>query len=336
MNINPNVYSKVLAAFGIIPQAIIPITSGCINELLQIHTNEAIYALKYIRNRSLEAIQREQLVMQTAQLGGIPIPDIQKTIENETIYEHEGYWSLSSWIEGSSIAAASLDEEKAKLLGEMLGRLHIVLEALSADQLPSLVQNVCVEPDKTMEDLEFVECMIRNRMDSFADYALLFSGEVKKRLLAGTKVLPFYRSAKKQVLHGDFWFQNILFHRGHIQSIIDWEFTCSGPKLWEISYVFGAYLLQPSSFEATARLASSFVRGYCSISPLLAEEARMIPELYRWFRLNELRPLQFHYFHNESRLTTFLPHILNKFTFIEQYEEELTTRLADSTVRISS
>lgn len=117
----------------------------------------------------------------------------------------------------------------------------------------------------------------RNRqLSAFADAALDHI-ETVARLEA-----PLRAGQPQQIVHGDFWDNNVLFSGDTLVAVIDFDFMARRPRIEDLALTAYFLLLQPGRGLPTrtdARMLRRFVRAYDATAdmPLGAEEKAALP-----------------------------------------------------------
>ncbi|HWI54043.1 MAG TPA: phosphotransferase, partial [Symbiobacteriaceae bacterium] len=321
---------EVLAAFGLAPLLLERVEDGCINQTWRVVTREGQFALRLHRAGSPAAIAAEQLVMQTAHGDGLPVPRIVPTLAGEPFWQSGGrIWSLASWLPGSVVTPADLTPDLAHHLGRTVAGVHTALARLSPSRFPVAPQHSAIEPVQALEKFAIFRHLIglKPRQEGFDEFARDYFDQVELRLRAGSPVLAYYRTAPGQVVHGDVWFRNVLFSGGEISGILDWEYASVAPRVWELGYVFGCWLLMPDDYARTEAHTCAFLEGYAAGQSLSPAEAGLVPEMYRWFRMNHVGPFYNHYVLGDSRTNQFLVPNLRQIRFIEEAGPDLQERI---------
>ncbi|HYF92629.1 MAG TPA: phosphotransferase [Symbiobacteriaceae bacterium] len=322
---------EVLGAFGLAPLTVERVEDGCINQTWRVVTAGGEYALRRHRVSSPAAIAAEQLVMRTAQAGGLPVPRIVPEQEGAPFWQSgDGQiWSLASWLPGSVRLPADLTPDVAFHLGRTVAVLHAALTRLGPAQFPMAPQHSAMEPIQALEKFATFRRLIglKARHDEFDEFCRAYFDQIEPRLRAGSPVLEYYRMAPAQVVHGDIWFRNVLYQGSEISGILDWEYACVAPRVWELGYVFGCWLLAPDDYAATVERTCAFLEGYASGMCLAPGEAALVPEMYRWFRMNHTGPFYNHYILGDSRTNQFLPGNLRQIRLIEEAGPDLRAQI---------
>lgn len=317
---------EILDVFGLEPLHMERVEAGCINQTWRVVTQAGEFALRRHRVDSPAAVSAEQLVMRTAHAHGLPVPRIIPTRAGEPFSHRAGaLWSLASWMPGRVLTPADLTPDLAYDLGLMVARVHGVLAQLELAAFPAAPQHSAIEPVQALEKFATFRHLIalKGQPDPHDEFARAYFDLIEPRLRAGSPILAYYRTAPAQVVHGDVWFQNVLFSSRQISAILDWEYTCVAPRLWELGYIFGCWLLMPDDFDRTEAYTCAMLEGYGSAQPLAPREAGLVPEMYRWFRMNHVGPFYNHYVLGDSRTNQFLLPNLRQIRFVEEAGADL-------------
>jgi homoserine kinase type II len=321
---------EILDVFGLEPLQVERVEAGCINQTWRVVTQAGEFALRRHRVESPAAVAAEQLVMQAAHAGGLPVPRVVPTRSGGPFWHNAGtLWSLATWLPGKVGTSAGLTPDLAYDLGETVARVHAALAHLDLAQFPVAPQHSAIEPVQALEKFATFRHLIKlkGQPDQHDEFARAYFDLIEPRLRAGSPVLAYYRTARGQVVHGDLWSQNVLFMGRQISGILDWEYTCVAPRLWELAYVFGCWLLEPGDYGCTEARTCAFLEGYGSAQPLAPREAGLVPELYRWFRMNHVGPFYNHYVLGDSRTTQFLTPNLWQIRWVEEAGPDLRERI---------
>tara|TARA_R110000787_G_scaffold6681_31_gene23163 strand:+ start:2532 stop:3494 length:963 start_codon:yes stop_codon:yes gene_type:complete len=82
------------------------------------------------------------------------------------------------------------------------------------------------------------------------------------------------------IIHADLFPDNVFFRHDELSGIIDFYFACTGSFAYEIAICLNAWCFEPdNSFNLTK--ASSLIRGYETVRPLIPAEIAALPTLAR-------------------------------------------------------
>ncbi|HWI64570.1 MAG TPA: phosphotransferase [Symbiobacteriaceae bacterium] len=322
---------EVLDAFGLSPLQVERVEDGCINMTWRVLTPAGAFALRQHRITDPAVIAAEQLVMQTASADGLPVPRLLRTRSAAPFWTDPAgkIWSLVAWLPGGVVTPADLTPDLAFHLGQTVAGVHRALSRLSPSRFPVAPQHSAMEPVQALEKFALFRHVVglKGRHDEFDDFARRYFDMIEPRLRAGSPALEYHRTAPGQVVHGDLWFRNVLFGGGKVTGLLDWEYASVAPRVWELGYVFGCWLLVPADYGRTEEHTGAFLEGYGSAVHLTPAEAGLVPEMYRWFRMNHVGPFYNHYVLGDSRTNQFLAGNLRQVQFIEEAGPELRDRL---------
>jgi homoserine kinase type II len=250
---------RVLAAFGLQPDAILAIGDGNVNDSWDVRASSMRWILRRYSTARLPAgIPFEHAVLQQLAMAGWPVPVPFAAPDGTTLVKVGGrFHALFPFLPG-----ARLDDPV--LHGSILGRLHMATRQLTLTARPTW---------PTLADYArrpFPEALAAFApADPDAAAAILrHHGLVARELAAiGTA------DAVTLPVHGDFHTGNLLFQDGALSGILDFDFARLDLRVADIAIALG-FLAEP-----TARAA--FVAAYEAQQPLHPGERRLLAPLRR-------------------------------------------------------
>jgi Ser/Thr protein kinase RdoA (MazF antagonist) len=193
-----------------------------------------------------------------------PIRDKQKKYI-QTLAAPEGirYGVLFSYAEGKKIR--NLTEETCYRLGSLLAQMHqvttnqkvnrIEYQAHTLTQLP--YQYATAFFPETMPEMQFVKT----------------AGHYLTSLFAGADT----RGLRSGIVHLDLWYDNLNIQDDLTITLFDFDFCGNGWLLLDIAY-FVLQLFNTEPDKAIFKSKSeSFLQGYQAVTPIPAEEKRLLP-----------------------------------------------------------
>lgn len=168
------------------------------------------------------------------------------------------------------------DSAQVHAAGIMLGQLHRALAATSASGL-------VLSPRETVSHL-------RNRIGAWLeeDHAHLPPRAIETLRAA----LPSRDSGQPvQLLHGDFRSTNILWSKGQVVAVLDFDEARVGDRVDEVAR--SAVLLGTKFTEwdpVTPAVRDEFLRGYASANPLSESDSQWVRVLVLWYTLAMVPP----------------------------------------------
>lgn len=175
------------------------------------------------------------------------------------------YGVLFSYAEGDKML--NFSPELHYKVGETMARIHKLTYGLQ-------LQRVDYTPDTVLQ----------NPFNSFGQFLPVESDEMGWMLSAQKYLLNQIGQADQSqmrtgAVHLDIWFDNMNITKDDVVTIFDFDFCGNGWLAYDIAY----YILQLHSTEkdiAQRELKKkSFLEGYESITPISAEEKRLLPVL---------------------------------------------------------
>jgi homoserine kinase type II len=162
----------------------------------------------------------------------------------------------------------------------MLARSH---DALAAAALPVGALTVpwsnhietSAAADATRAGAERMRGWARSHLSAFADHVVEHV-DLVTRLESSVTGLP------RQVVHGDFWDNNVLFDRGRVVAVLDFGFMGERPRIDDLALPIWFYLLEPGHALPTAddiRVVRGLLDAYdaASSAPLSTAERLALP-----------------------------------------------------------
>ena len=225
------------------------------NEVFVVESDRGRLVLRGHRHTEVKAVEFEHQVMDTARSGDVPAPRAVKTSAGDRIAHWNGrWWSLLVWIDGEQPDRGSHTVEQAASMGQMLARIHIALERLqplSADAPP--VEDTS-QTIRTLDELVSFVQRVPNRGEDEVAAIRWLTGQ--RTWLASCRTKPPSEPATRQMVHGDYHDQNLVFNGAGVVGVLDWEKAGTGDPLEEM--VRAMHL----SFRLEPARCSAFTSGY--------------------------------------------------------------------------
>lgn len=182
------------------------------------------------------------------------------------VQESDMYFSLTPRIPGHPLSVSGLftdgGEDRAGLVGEILGRLHGALAAIDEHSL-------------CLNDADLL-ATVRDWALPKAGALLGIDADFQQEFMARFGAL--YPALPRQIIHRDPNPGNILLD-GDQWAFIDFELSEKNARLYDPCYAASAILSEhfPSGAQAWPALARSLLRGYDRVARLTAEEKACVP-----------------------------------------------------------
>lgn len=163
----------------------------------------------------------------------------------------------------------------------VLGRLH---DALRTADLPAAAAVTAHANSLAAEESVEAARRGRARITRWGQPDLTAFGERAVRHLetvaAGEEALR--TAQRQQIVHGDFWDNNVLIHRGEVVAVIDFDFMARRPRIDDLALTAYFFLLEPpltlpsaDDRRAIVSMVEAYDRG--THQPLSADERAAIP-----------------------------------------------------------
>lgn len=260
---------------GAEPISLVPVEAGTLNWNFRVDFGNRRCVLRCHRdNLETERIEGEHALLAWVSERGIPAPVPVPTSAGETLVEWGGHrWSLAPWMRGELQPRGTLSGAQAHALGAMQGRIQSLLGTHPESRDPALTLRWDIE-DSLVRLATLVEVARKRQEASWIVDALVR----QRRLLAEADALTPVEidTLPRQLLHGDFHDQQVLFEGGEVTAVLDWEIWRTDPRAWELvrSLSFSKVLDSPP--------LESYVAGYRQHVHLGEDEIRLALSL--WFQ----------------------------------------------------
>jgi len=225
-----------------------------------------LYSLDW---RTLTDINEEIRLLDYLNDSGITVSHALKDDKGDYIQQLQApeglrYGVMFTYVDGEKLHNSP--EEMHYKIGALIGQMHIVTKNLKIDR-------VTYTPKVLLEDpLEALKQYLQpgNELD--------FMQSAQKHLLQEIENADV-EDIRTGVVHLDIWFDNIAISKEGAISIFDFDFCGNGWLCLDVAY----YVLQLHSLERDQEVCDSkvknFLEGYESVTPLSAEEKRLLPHL---------------------------------------------------------
>jgi Ser/Thr protein kinase RdoA (MazF antagonist) len=212
-------------------------------------------------------------------------PGICRTTKDDLFYsDSSGFYILSEHVAGKHLSNRDLDPDTCKRVGAFLGRLHQCLQGFDS-HCGSSKQFVLPRQPR-----EKIESLLKYHQDTTKDRlcqeALRYKQSELKRL---DQRLFRFESLPVQVIHGDFYLNNLLFDEMNDPvSVVDYDQACKFFRAYElmrgmITTIFRDDVCKENKVPA-AHL-NAFFRGYTEVVDLSPAEVDALTDLYYWILL---------------------------------------------------
>ncbi|GHB74190.1 hypothetical protein GCM10010377_75720 [Streptomyces viridiviolaceus] len=272
---------------------------GLMNHNWQVTTTHGRYAVKRIKDVSLEKARRNLTALSALARGQIPVCVPLRTTSGDLVAEVGSHaYCVLPWIDGSHQRGVDLSASQVAELGIMLGRIHLALVTQppgnAPDQLPPAKVTSVAEAVTASE--RFSDIVGSSAAPSEFDRTVAKFMERRRILLdkyahlrpaAGIPLGPFGWT------HGDFQYRNVLWRDGQIAAVLDWDRLGVRPYAEEVARTAQVQFGVDGRFDL--KRLRGFIDGYRSVVPLSDDAALDGVRRLWWKRMTDYWQLEFHY-----------------------------------------
>jgi homoserine kinase type II len=247
---------RVLKAFGITGAPVAPIPLGNVNDSWTVETAGRQWILRrYSTERLPAGIPFEHEVLRGLAEGGWPVPTPRVAPDGSTLVKVEHrFYALFPYLHGGRLDDPS--RHGAVLAG--LHRATSTLNLLSRSTWPRL-------SDYGRRPFGELLAIYAPADPEGAAAVLQRHGHVARHLAHAPRTLP------RLVVHGDFHTGNLLFDRGELTGVLDFDFARVDLRVADVAIALG-FLPDPGHRAA-------FLAAYQASSPLSPAEQALLPVL---------------------------------------------------------
>ena len=284
----PAQVGAVLGRFGVeaISAEIIP--AGRFNTNWTVDSRDAQYVLRrYNAARLAESIPHEHAMLAHVAARGWPVAMAIASRDGQTVIEHDGHrYALFPFLEGE--AGPAHNPRHLRIKGRLLARLHRDMALFPAVEQRTDFGRVW-ELDVPLQASRFgtFNAMLR---EFGRDRPALASAIRAQRYRSLRELARLgYGDLPAVHIHGDFQRDNLLFDRGEMTGVLDFDHTHRDARVADIAWSIISDCAEPPGETAIdPRLAAAFVGGYDEHTSLADVELRLIVPMIRAHNLSIL------------------------------------------------
>ena len=243
-------------------------TNGVSNSCFFVTTNSGNYVLKvYNKSRTKEEILFEVSLLHQLGKQSFPCPQPQMTMTKEFLWQYEGgYCSVFSYLPGRSLKQSEIIESVVAQVGVLyacfrkaVDGLTPIGQKLNADQeVPKIISNVQFSHDGPSK-LELLGSALEESCQHIGNHI-----------------------GSQEVVHGDFFYENVIFDNGNIVGVVDFDDAYLGSPLLDFALAAMEFSVQEGSEAFASSMLNAFVRSYLTILPELPGTSLEIVEGIRY------------------------------------------------------
>ena len=212
---------------------------------------------------SAERVQELQRIRQTLRQEGIPIPALQPACDGSLwLAFGDCILEVEQFIPGERMGL----EDQLGAGMQMLGRLHALMVTHTIDVPPPIANYL---PQELALDATFQATAFIRAWGPIPDEVRLVESAEKLARLLPIIELPC------QLVHGDFWDNNVLFDDVGVTAVLDFDFAGSRPRVDDIALPLSYAVEHGVPLTKLRELVDAYDSG-CAF-PLSNEERRVLP-----------------------------------------------------------
>jgi homoserine kinase type II len=254
---------EIAAAFGLgEAHALDAIPAGTINSNFALDTGDGRYFLRVNEGKCEEEVAWEAELVVALARADVPAPVPLATPTGRRYLAWRGRWiSVFPWCAGRHLAPSEVTPDAARALGRALATMHLGgLTVPPAQRRPSRYAFAAL-----VDRLAAIEAATATTHPELADTVAVLLDE-KATLQSAATVRD---AATHGVIHGDLFRDNVLWSKGRVAAILDFEQASSGSLVYDLAVCLNDWCW---SDGPSANLASAMVAGYQDVRPLPPED----------------------------------------------------------------
>ncbi len=247
--------------FGLNLRAIEPLAAGSVNSNFRLVDDAGeLYFARLYEEQDHAGAEREHALVAALDEAGVPVVRALRSPAGESLADFHGKaFAVFPWIDGEILCQGLVTADACRKLGAALARVHLASAQAPAlpggrFQIPDLRQRLARVDDSGRASLAPAVAEIRERLDHY---------EARRDA-----------SLALGVCHGDLFRDNVLWQRGEIRALLDFESACSGNFAYDLMVTALAWCYG-AAFELA--LVQALFDGYRSVRAVPREEIAAMP-----------------------------------------------------------
>jgi len=249
---------KIAKLYGLKVQSFIATTGGKANSNYWLKTDKGDFSLTVAEEKPKSELKRLAKILSWLNQHDFYTSKILSTLDGKIVTTFKGKpITIKNWIEGKVIS--DITPKLQKQLGQALAKLH---------QVPI--------PKQLLEThyygIEKIKTYKKQKLD------VNYQKWLAEELTFLKKNLP--TDLPTGFIHGDLFFDNVLFKKGKYQAIIDFEIACH----YYLALDLGMTIVGSCKTDGLIdwKKAKALIKGYETIRPLKKRERKSIPYFIRY------------------------------------------------------
>ncbi|WP_432832953.1 phosphotransferase [Dactylosporangium sp. CA-092794] len=275
------------------------ITEGLMNRNWRVTTAAGVWAVKQLLDVGPEVARQQYRAAATLAGLDLPVPAPVLAGDDSVVFIDGAAYAVLPWVTGVHRAGHSLTLAEAAALGELLAALHLALADVLEPAPDRLLVPVTDLPTARAKINRYLSLIGQQATpDNFDRYVEAQLHHRRRLLEQATHLHPAGETLVGPCgyTHGDFQHLNILWNKGRVSAVLDWDRLDIRPLGLEVAR--SATLLFGYGDERGLDLArvAAFSSGYRRHRPISSPDLANAVHRLWWERLsNDLWQLELHY-----------------------------------------
>jgi homoserine kinase type II len=282
-----------------------PLDEGLLNRSFAVRTGSGPVFLKHYLDQDPKAIRAQHAATAALAARGLPaVPPLRDLAGRTLSRSGARLFALFPWVEGEHRPGLTLDLQRCRELGALLGRMHRALAEILGPVAQPLFQ-----PSNTVDEARAIALRllallrgrpVREGIDDLAEFRLVERLGLLARL--AHRRPPDRSRLTVGHVHGDFHGLNV-FHRPDesIGAVIDWDRLGVQPYGEELVRSALIFFVDPHDGRLDLPRVREYVHGYLATRPWMADELPAAVHRLWWERLTDFWMLTWRYERHDAR-----------------------------------
>jgi Ser/Thr protein kinase RdoA (MazF antagonist) len=263
----------------------------------RVATDTAAFLLKDFTGVERRRIVFRHRVTNALADAGLPVPTPIATRDGRSLVTADGRrYALYPWIAGHRRGGLELSHTQCHELGELLGRVHAALDALT----PPVQQTLLIPTSRAAAAIADIDALLRDLPRDGDDFDALAARRLRERRALLTEYAdhqpPEMDTAMVGYVHGDFHAGNLVYGRvRRVTAIVGWGRLTIAPYGGELVRAAALLFGHPDERGLDLDRVEPFVRGHATAFPLDGAQIQSAVHRLWWERLCDVGALRRRY-----------------------------------------
>ncbi|WP_406186207.1 phosphotransferase [Streptomyces sp. NBC_01006] len=273
--------------------------AGMMNRNWRLTSDAGVFALKQLQDVPAVKARRSLETLTPLAEAGLPVCAPRPTESGEVLASIGAHtYCLLPWIEGTHRRALELTAAEVRVLGALVGEMHRALADSGLPEPGAVPRAKVVAPQAAVAEADqFLATIsalsVRTPFDEFTSEALRRRKDLITRF-ADARPATEVPLGPVGWTHGDLQPLNILWDRGEVAAVLDWDRLGVRPYAEEVVRTAQVWFTLPEGRLDLERVGA-FVAGYRGMVPLDDAALEDAEARLWWKRASDFWQLQWHY-----------------------------------------